>query len=221
MTPSVDALGAEWSHARYYATPKGRAARAWSGMKYRSGRPGTYAHVELRMTRAEFVAWAVPEYERWIAENPGAQPSIDRIDPRGHYELANIRIIDQRLNSALAVKQNTNPRRADGSLIWPAKGLARCGQCKQMLPLSAFTARTVVRYRISRCLACRRVRRSELSDGGSTPATRRYARGVAAGLVRAAQVVATYFRDAESDVARLNGAVLAAELQRLAKEVKP
>lgn len=112
---------------RYEKTPKGKAARAWSSLRARAGnstgRTPTYAKVEVRMTREEFMAWAVPRFERWAAEHPDVRPSIDRRKNDGHYELANIRIV------ALSVNvQKTSRKKSPHA----PRGTAWCsGPCKQ------------------------------------------------------------------------------------------
>lgn len=53
-----------------------------------------YTHIEIRMTRNEFMDWAEPEHAKFMEEyGLDVVPSIDRIDPDGHYELSNIRLI--------------------------------------------------------------------------------------------------------------------------------
>lgn len=55
--------------------------------------------IELRITRDEFIAWCDSNAELieqlW---SQGEVPSIDRIDPKGHYELSNMRIRSLREN---------------------------------------------------------------------------------------------------------------------------
>ncbi len=50
------------------------------------------------MSQAEFLEWAVPEYERFMHDNPVDTPSINRIDSCGHYELGNIEIVSMSSN---------------------------------------------------------------------------------------------------------------------------
>jgi len=82
---------------RYRDTPVGRANQTWHKILQRvhnkNGKNPSYAQVELRMTQEEFMAWAVPKYKTWDKDNPGKTPSINRIDPFGHYELKNLEII--------------------------------------------------------------------------------------------------------------------------------
>lgn len=51
------------------------------------------------MTRDQFMAWAVPAYTTWLSDNPGKQPSVDRIESSGHYVLGNLRIVEMVENS--------------------------------------------------------------------------------------------------------------------------
>lgn len=82
---------------RYASTPRGAAVRAWAALnqRARSRGPGleAYSHVEVRMTRDEFLAWAIPEYESWFARHPGVTPSVDRVVASGHYEVSNLQIL--------------------------------------------------------------------------------------------------------------------------------
>lgn len=75
--------------------------------------------IELRMSKDEFYAWCRSQ-ECTILElyNSGNTPSIDRIDPEGHYSLDNIRILDFRENTLAGLrnycKQASKPIRAIG-----------------------------------------------------------------------------------------------------------
>jgi hypothetical protein len=53
--------------------------------------------IRLEFTREEFVAWCRSRRELILGMQ---QPSIDRIDPASHYELANMRIIPRAENAA-------------------------------------------------------------------------------------------------------------------------
>lgn len=78
----------------YRKKPHAKAARAWESMNRKArnddGLHPTYAAVEVRMTRDQFLAWAVPAFEAWMAQNPGKSPAVGRIGHVGHYELGNI-----------------------------------------------------------------------------------------------------------------------------------
>lgn len=95
---------------RYAATsrskPFGAAKRAWDRLTYRCGnRNGDfplYASIKLKFTYDRFMAWAVPAYEIWLSANPGMTPSINRIDPTGHYAPGNVEIVSLNENSRLS-----------------------------------------------------------------------------------------------------------------------
>ncbi len=59
----------------------------------RDGKHASYKDVKVLMTRDAFMAWAVPEIERFNASHPNDRPSLDRIDNRLDYAFGNIRII--------------------------------------------------------------------------------------------------------------------------------
>ena len=84
-------------HKRYYSSPNGRAMKMWSSLGTR-GRSACYEGIEVRMTREEFMGWAVPAIEAFLKRSPDEVPSLDRIDPDGHYELSNLRIVSKRFN---------------------------------------------------------------------------------------------------------------------------
>jgi hypothetical protein len=58
----------------------------------------TYAYVEIRMTREDFINWALPYYEEFMAKFKQT-PVVDRIDSTGHYELKNLQIISKSENT--------------------------------------------------------------------------------------------------------------------------
>jgi len=85
------------------ATPHGKAAIAWRGIVGRLRKPElypSYKHIQLKMTRKEFMDWAVPEISKFMKENPDIKPSIDRQDSEGNYEISNIRVISHAQNLA-------------------------------------------------------------------------------------------------------------------------
>ena len=117
----------------YRKTPKGAAACAWNRLTSRSGAKYNhrecYRNVEVRISREDFIKWAIPEYEMWFFLYPGVQPSIDRIDPLGHYEVGNIRLIPNYLNK-LSTSRNRNLRAPDGN-SW-------CRGCQEFLKIESF-----------------------------------------------------------------------------------
>jgi hypothetical protein len=54
----------------------------------------SYKHVEIQITRDSFCGWAKPKIEEFLKQNPSRIPSVDRINPKGHYSIGNIRIMD-------------------------------------------------------------------------------------------------------------------------------
>jgi len=68
-------------------------ARMWRGMKSRVKNRPTYADVEIRCSRSEFMIWAMPRVRAFLYFNPDQTPSPDRIND-GHYDLGDMRIID-------------------------------------------------------------------------------------------------------------------------------
>ena len=87
-----------------HRTPLYRAKAAYSGMLARcrnaNGKNPSYANVELRMTLAEWLAWAVPEYERFLSTVHDLTPCAARKGDVGHYEIGNVEIISQVQNRA-------------------------------------------------------------------------------------------------------------------------
>jgi DNA-binding CsgD family transcriptional regulator len=146
----------EWKRTAY-----GRAVIAWNSMnmRCRSEKPNfkkIYENVEVRITRADFIAWAVPEFEKWIAEHPDldqvprwANPTVDRIEGSGHYELGNIRIISRRDNTR---NQPTNWN------VFAPEGKAWCGACKQYKATSEFNKDSSTFNGLGRrCKPCKRI----------------------------------------------------------------
>lgn len=113
---------------KWRKSPIGRASSAWNHMRARvrgdyDDKTQCYKGIEIRMTREEFVAWAIPAYERWFKEHGepkdiGDVPSVDRIKPEGHYEIGNLRLLTVRDNAKLARTVNTNA--PDGTKWCPA-----------------------------------------------------------------------------------------------------
>lgn len=115
----------------YNATPARRAKRTWNTIKFRSGKQAGYELVEVRMSRQDFLEWAIPAYSEWMDKNPNQTPSLDRIDPAGHYELGNIRILERGHNSSLN-RQNKN--------VHASINEAWCHKCESYLPAKDFWA---------------------------------------------------------------------------------
>lgn len=134
----------------YRVNPTTKAIAVWHGILQRagnaSGRHPTYANIEVRMSRAEFLAWAVPAYRRFERKNPGSRASVDRKDPDGHYEIRNLRVIAMVANQRLA-KANKN--------IHAPKGKAWCAICRSYKPKEAFDKNSTSWHRLSSyCKEC-------------------------------------------------------------------
>lgn len=53
------------------------------------------------MSREEFETWALPQESIWTKiKESNDSPTIDRIDPDGHYQISNIQILGRRENSS-------------------------------------------------------------------------------------------------------------------------
>lgn len=116
-----------------HRTPLYRAKASYSGMKARclnaNGKHPTYANVQLRMTIEEWLEWALPRYEKFIAERPDGSPAAARKGDSGHYEIGNIQIISNLENRA----QQAMPAklRPDGK--------KRCSRCKELKASNCFS----------------------------------------------------------------------------------
>jgi hypothetical protein len=82
---------------QYTLSPHGNAVKLWLSMTYRAenrdGKHSGYKDIKIEMTRDAFMAWCVPEINKFYSQYPNERPSLDRIDNRGNYCFGNIRII--------------------------------------------------------------------------------------------------------------------------------
>ncbi len=102
-----------------HQTPLYRAKAAYSNMQRRC-KGGVavlpaYAETEVRMSREEWLAWAVPQYVKFLTENPGAKPSVSRKGDEGHYEIGNVTIVKFQDN----LKDQFHPEPVWRNLICP------------------------------------------------------------------------------------------------------
>jgi hypothetical protein len=116
-------------HRVYEGGTERRVKRTWNTIRARVLRQSSYAGVEVRMTRDKFISWAIQAYTAFQLANPNDQPSLDRIDPTGHYELGNLRVLSRGDNARLA---SNHPN------VHAPSGMAWCCGCKAYLPESAF-----------------------------------------------------------------------------------
>ena len=125
----------EYKSPEKHRKPQYRARAAYRGMQARclnrNGKRPTYANVELRMTMQEWLAWAVPEYKRFISDHPGQTPNAARLGDTGHYELGNIRIISLSENCAEQSQRGIGLLKQDGT--------KRCSECKEVKISNAFS----------------------------------------------------------------------------------
>lgn len=121
-----------WQRA-FRKTPKGRVFYCWHNMLLRcrnpKGKNAAYKHVRVRMSKEEFLAWAVPAFAAFVKEHPGLRPSIDRKDSAGDYTLSNIQISDLGRNSAT---------RRNARVAFAPTGTSWCSGCRAYLPVGRF-----------------------------------------------------------------------------------
>lgn len=149
-----------------HQTPLYRARAAYRNMhrrcENRCGTEPAYAHVKLKMTLAEWLAWSVPKYETFIAKNPGVRPSVSRFGDKGHYEIGNIDIIPWIKNR----QQMAMPGQAKD-------GKKRCSKCRETKPIVEFGKnRTHKDGYAHHCRSCQRVYATQLraqKQGLDTP----------------------------------------------------
>lgn len=112
-----------------HRTPLYRAKAAYCGMLARcgnrNGKNPAYASVELRMTKAEWLAWAVPQYEAFLSACPNETPNASRRNDCGHYEIGNIEIVSLSENRSVMTARSVLMMKADGT-----KMCSSCGKTK-------------------------------------------------------------------------------------------
>ena len=118
----------------YFSTPQGKATRMWGDIVARAenkdGKHPSYVKVKNLMTKQEFMAWVVPQLEKWSLDNDLSLASIDRVENTGHYELSNLQIIDRWENT-----RKTGRLRND----YAPEGTAWCsGYCQNYKPKTEF-----------------------------------------------------------------------------------
>jgi hypothetical protein len=140
--------------ASHKGDPAWEARWAWERIKDRviykpGGRNKCYAGIQLRMTRDEYLAWAVPAYTEWLAANPGKVASIDRIRSEGHYEIGNLQILEHVENARRS--SHLKNLKAPGGMAW-------CSGHRAYLPKGEFYAHTRRHGVSSECQQCTKQR---------------------------------------------------------------
>lgn len=119
---------------KYASDPRTRAIALWHCLLQRinnaNGKNPSYGHVDLRLSRDEFVRWFVAELPKFT-KRYGAEvtPSIDRTNSKGHYAISNMRLLPLLENSNLAERKKN---------LRAPPGLAWCGKCAKYLPKENF-----------------------------------------------------------------------------------
>lgn len=107
-----------------WKTPVNRAKATFSNMIRRckggKAEEKAYAEVEVKMTRSEWLEWAVPKYETFLKQDPDGMPTVSRNGDIGHYELDNIRIVPWKENS---IEQHLKRERT-----WLERTCPECGE---------------------------------------------------------------------------------------------
>lgn len=83
---------------KYKLKPKGRANYLWHCMMNRCQKHPGYEYVEIKMTKNDWMTWAIPELISFWNREPTGIPSVHRKNDVGNYELNNIEIIDKKDN---------------------------------------------------------------------------------------------------------------------------
>jgi hypothetical protein len=101
----------EYKSPAIHRTPLYRAKSAYYSISQRclnkNGKNPSYAHVELRITKEEWLAWAVPKYEEFNQNHPNESPNVARIGDKGHYEIGNIELVTAKKNRESQVMTTT------------------------------------------------------------------------------------------------------------------
>jgi hypothetical protein len=84
--------------------PRRVAINLWHGLKRRCKKwddPNQnwarYENVEVKMTRGEFLDWAIPEIIKFAAKYPNEQPTVHRL--KKHYEINEIELLPKGLHA--------------------------------------------------------------------------------------------------------------------------
>jgi hypothetical protein len=114
-----------------------RAGVKWANIKTRLKHDASYKGVELRIAREDFVQWFMPK--------DFDNASVDRINPKGHYEFSNMQVISWSENCS---KDKLTFTATHGT----------CRKCKQQKTLVEFVKmKNVKNGRGTICSLCNRV----------------------------------------------------------------
>lgn len=119
----------KWNCMKRKQTYKAYANSRWFKILDRAGIHPNYVNVEVRFTKAEFYAWISfqwPAISEMLKEKK--EPSIDRIDPQGHYEFGNMRIIPLQENRRLGLLERNRRRSERLKQEHPPKPCLACGK---------------------------------------------------------------------------------------------
>ena len=123
-----------------------KVVRTWGNMWWRCQFHQSYSRVEVRLTFEEWLNWAFPKYLAWAHDHPNIIPSVDRINPDGHYEISNIRIISLKENQGRARRSQNNQA---------PKGQHWCSGCQGYLAIDMFWKNPTLRSgRATYCKGC-------------------------------------------------------------------
>ena len=115
--------GCAASYAKQYRQTSAGLATIWfTDIKKRAGnrngRNPSYTLIEMRIDRDAFITWATYAIDIFRSQHPHDTPSLDRINPDGHYELGNIRVISWKENSRLARRKEARRVKGRQGLPW-------------------------------------------------------------------------------------------------------
>lgn len=116
----------------YMSKPRSKALMLWHNMNYRCDNHELYKNVSVKMTREEWLKFAVPAVERFLKQNPGGRPSVHRRNDSGDYEVGNIEIIDRKENILRS------------SFIVKYTGLARLDNKEEMIVRAAHVVKLAI-----------------------------------------------------------------------------
>lgn len=145
-----------------HRTASYRAKAAYWGMLARcgnaNGKNPSYSGVELRMTREEWLEWAIPRYDRFNQLYPNLSPNVSRFGDSGHYEIGNLKIVPLVVNRADQKRDTKHRLRGDGTKL--------CGGCQEIKAASEFYRKSRNPDKLDvRCKCCAKEYRTSYRRG--------------------------------------------------------